>query len=250
MSSTNFSSEISIQSLSSISIDQDDHTNVLIDESEDNSISSNFTLLSSINSSSKMFFQSLSSISVEQNVHNIDQEDDEVAWLHQPIYENSDVMGGDALLKILRLYVKNKLSKTALVDILETVDFLLPKPNALPKSKFVLLKLIDEVLPPEESELIVKHRVCDSCFKNLGKWVETTLIISCPDCESNEENGMFLQYSIISVLKNAFEVRKLYNLIDEYVLECSGKDDNKLHDIVSGSEFKRLKNSAIPGKYD
>lgn len=204
-------------------------------------------------SSSELSVLSLSSslsllqpiIEDENNEFNIAQE-----WFDTPIYENAALTGGDALYRILKLYVDNRLTKKALSDILETIDSLLPDDHILPKTKHMMLKLIDQLLPHSNNNVITKHRICSQCCKYLGKWSEEPPVLRCSRCNSKDVKGFFFEYSLESVLKDAFEMRQLYSLMDEYGLECAERDQEKLYDITSGSEYKKLKEIAIPGNYD
>lgn len=60
----------------------------------------------------------------------------------------------------------------------------------------------------------------------------------------------FFEYSLESVLKEAFEVRDLLPLIDEYRFEFGGKDPEKLYNLTSGSGYKRLERIAIHNEYN
>lgn len=61
-------------------------------------------------------------------------------------------------------------------------------------------------------------------------------ITQCTSCGSLDISGMFLEYYIQYILKDACEVRKLSNFIDEYTIEYAEKED-KIFDIVFGSEY-------------
>lgn len=126
---------------------------------------------------------------------------------------------------------------------------LLPSSSNLPKTKYFLYKNLDTILP-KCSEPVLKHRFCNSCFKYLGKWDLKPSISICDACQSTKINGMFLEYNIRSILEQAFQMKNLQNLIDQYQEECKSRDDNYIYDINSGSEYNKLTQCTMSGKYD
>lgn len=177
-------------------------------------------------------------------------ENDDNRWVNNPIHRNSTVRGGDALYQILKIYVSNRLTKKTLDDLSGLLNLLLPEDHTLPKTKFKLLKTIDTILPPALSDFSTKHRICSECYNYLGKWSDSVNIEICPRCKSKKLKSYFLEFSLETELRNAFEVRDLHILIDSFQNECAGRNPEKCYDLTSGSEYTRLKLSAIPGQYD
>lgn len=115
--------------------------------------------------------ESLLSTSSISNFNDNEDSDNKNApnWLHQPIYEQATLRGGDALCQILKVYVTNSLTKKALGDILTTINLFLPEDHTIPITNHRLFSLIDMLVPNSEANLSTKHRVCSDCFYYLGK---------------------------------------------------------------------------------
>ncbi|XP_051166501.1 uncharacterized protein LOC127284848 [Leptopilina boulardi] len=171
-------------------------------------------------------------------------------WLNNPIYDNANICGGDALNQILKIYVSNRLTKTALGDMLSLINNLLPEDHSLPKTKYKLTKLIDKVLPPVQANFTTKHRICADCLNYVGEWSDSVNVQVCLRCNSRKLDSFFLEFDIETELRIAFEVRDLHCLIDSFKTDCLGRNPELVTDLISASEYRRLKTIAIPGEYD
>ncbi|XP_051155163.1 clumping factor A-like [Leptopilina boulardi] len=107
--------------------------------------------------------------------------DNEIRWFDNPIYQNADICGGEALNQILKVYVSNRLTKKALGDILNLMHSLLPNDHTLPTTKYQLFKLIDDILP-QEADYTTKHRICSDCLNLVGEWTDTLDVQIYPRC--------------------------------------------------------------------
>lgn len=181
----------------------------------------------------------------------IDDNDDENVenWFNKPIYSEASVNGGDALCQILRVYVENRLTKKALKDLLITLTFLLPEDHIIPKNQYRLLLLIEKILPHSQNDFSIKHRMCAECCNYLGIWTEVQ-IENCLRCNSKDVNSFFLEFNLETELRNAFELRNLCDLIDDFQAECANRNQEKIYDFTSGSEYIRLKDTVLRGQYD
>ncbi|XP_051167210.1 uncharacterized protein LOC127285304 [Leptopilina boulardi] len=194
-------------------------------------------------SSSSESNDELSSSSEDSDTEDNNNDKNDTLWLTAPLYENSEVTCGEAISKILEYQLSNAHTKASLEELLKLLLLLLPDSSNLPKTKYFLYKHLSTILP-EGSEPVLKHRFCNDCLEYLGTW--DVRISTCHVCKSKRIKGMFLEYSISSIIKEAFETKNLAKLIDEYQEECELRDDNYIYDINSGSEYKKLK----VGKYD
>ena len=166
--------------------------------------------------------------------------------LSKPLYVNASLTVEEMVYEILDLYVKDALKKKTLYKILTLLDFALPKPNNLPKTKYFLMKMIDSLLP-EKNQIIKRYRSCEDCGEYLGEW--SVHCNSCINCESRKVNGLFIEYNLHSALKDAFETRNLKKLVHEFGNGMKTENDF-ICDITDCAKFKFLKKEAITGKYD
>ncbi|KAJ8670501.1 hypothetical protein QAD02_001760 [Eretmocerus hayati] len=173
------------------------------------------------------------------------EEDTETSWISQELYRDSPVTVGQAVLGLLEFFLSNSLSKKALGGALKLYDMVLPKPNNMPKTKYFLDKLL-ETLIPNENKVIKKYRVCEECSYFIGEWDSTESIRECCNCTGSKLKGLFVEYDLARLLKDALETRDLAKLVESYGAETEGAG---LIDIVGSSGYKRIK-KFIPGVYD
>ena len=88
-------------------------------------------------------------------------------FLRKKLFDNSDFSVGESISKLLGVFLKHTITKRALYDFFETVHELLPKPNYLPKNKYLLMKILNKIMP--SFEVIKKHRICEKCSHYLGE---------------------------------------------------------------------------------
>ena len=177
-----------------------------------------------------------------------DDEDNVDEYLNKKIYTSSEVTVGEAVLDVLEFYIENCSTKVSIEKLLKLLNKMVPKPNNIPKTKYHLTKLLEKLLPFQYEE-IQKYRVCEECSHFLGNWKQKPQVTVCESCKSKLVNGIFVQYNLKSLLKNAFENQNLKNLIDEYT-DKQRRDSNFVSDITSGSSYKELKNTVLINDYD
>ena len=173
---------------------------------------------------------------------------DDIAWLTEKLHNYTDSTLGETIHKIMTFFVEDCLKKKSLEKLLILLDDLLPKPNKLPKTRYFLDKLLHSLLPQHE-DLIKRHQFCEDCYHYLRELGKGSQILLCNQCKNDNVNGMFIEYNIKEVLKNAFEERDLRNLIDKH-RENEKNDNNIVCDFTSGSEYKQLKENVLKGDYD
>ena len=160
----------------------------------------------------------------------------------------TDKTVAEGVYKILDYYLKTNSSKKGLYLLLDVIDFFLPKPHNLPKTKYFLMKFIDSLFP-NSKDILQKHRMCENCDEYLGVWDTKPSVTMCASCGSSKVNGLFVQYNLKMELKNSFEFRNIKILIDRF------EQDNFVNkdfvcDITSSVKYQDLKEEVIRNKYD
>lgn len=216
-------------------LSSDDETSSSDDENSDEEESSN----ESIDESDSNLEQSHQEPEYEKDIDDY--------WYNKLLYENSEITVGEAVLKVLDIYIQNRQAKKSLNHILKTMYELLPKPNKLPKTKHLLLKQLDKLFPKND-KLFEKHRICENCGFYLGKWSATPKISTCENCQSDEINAAFFEFDLGSLLKHLFEFR---NLGDFFIAKAREiVDDNYITDVTSAPVYRDLKSEVIKNIYD
>lgn len=180
---------------------------------------------------------------VDQDFESMDR------WYEEDLFENSDTTLGEAVLDVLEIFVQNKHTKKSLGHILKTWHKHLPKPNSLPASKYLLMKLLNKLLPSGE-KMVEKYRICDNCSNLLGEWTSSKTEILCDQCHSSETNGAFFEFDIRKLLKDLFEYRDLDDLLSLHKKESSAEENNYISDITSGSQYKIWEKVVINHEFD
>ena len=64
--------------------------------------------------------------------------------MQEELYEDSGITVDELLTKILEFYFENSMSKIALNQLINLLNFSLPHPKKLPKTEYHFLKLINK----------------------------------------------------------------------------------------------------------
>ena len=171
------------------------------------------------------------------------------AILSKKLHPFTNVTVGESIYEILHFYYCNATTKKALYDALSLTHFHLPKPNNLPKNRYFLLKLIDSLLP-NDTDLISKHRLCEDCGDNLGKWNDKTTVVRCANCKSHHVKGNFVTYGLESSLKHALENRNLKELLKEFNSKNTYEQNNIVSHFNLGVKYQNLKKETINNDFD
>ena len=171
------------------------------------------------------------------------------AILSKKLHPFTNVTVGESIYEILHFYYCNATTKKALYDALSLTHFHLPKPNNLPKNRYFLLKLIDSLLP-NDTDLISKHRLCEDCGDNLGKWNDKTTVVRCANCKSHHVKGIFVTYGLESSLKHALENRNLKELLKEFNSKNTYEQNNIVSHFNLGVKYQNLKKETINNDFD
>ena len=200
-----------------------------------------------LDDSTELLFNSEYNTSLDPDIE--ENSGDKNEWINTLLYENSGINLGNAISRILKYFIKNSLTKTALYELMDLLDFFLPKPNNLPKTKYQFNKIINKILP-NSNNVIQKHRICEKCSGYIGKWNDTIEVTTCENCDSSEVKGIFVEYDLKSVLKNALEHQNLSDLLKTHQQSVDNNSEDYISDITSGSKYKYLKRYVIPGILD
>lgn len=194
---------------------------------------------------------SMSSSDSNDITQNYSDSDDDTELREQSmVYENSRQTTDEAVLSVLQLYIKHKLTKNALKDALKTVCDMLPVPNNMPTTVFKLFKYITDLAP---SCAIIKHYYCNSCQIYYDDKTEHSIqkCRTSTECLLSAGNtaGVFYELNVVDQIKYFFEHRNLYKII---VQQHEPRDSNVITDITDGSEYLRVNYSEAHkrGLYD
>ena len=133
--------------------------------------------------------------------------------------------------------------------LLELLNFVLPNPNNLVKSKYKLLKLLETLLPKNDN-VIKKHAICENCSHYLGLLNSVTPKTECENCKVKNKHDIFIEYNLKQLIKDTYEVRDLKKLIIEHSYRDESIDENTICDFTSAREYKKLKETTMKNPYD
>lgn len=172
-------------------------------------------------------------------------------WFSKILYDGSNQTTGDAICDILEIYIKNRQSKKSLDDILKCAYNMLPKPNYLPRSKFLLLLKLDKLLPVNTC-MAKKHRICEGCSEYLGLWSETAKMVKCSNkkCNSTHIKGTFFELNIEALIKDFFENRGLEEMIVTHNEKIDSISEDFIGDSCLAPKFKFWKENVIKNVHD
>ncbi|KAJ8665967.1 hypothetical protein QAD02_007629 [Eretmocerus hayati] len=145
--------------------------------------------------------------------------DEATSWMHQILHANPPMSVGEVVNEILSFFFEEGLTKRALGRLLALLNKVSPKPNNL------------------------------NCGHHFGEYESGLPESICESCNKCRDRGIFVEYNLEQILKDAFEVRNLKNLIDQH-RETTLFDNDDLSDFTSGSEVKTLPKKAIKTPYD
>jgi len=149
------------------------------------------------------------------------------------VYKNSDVTLIDALMKLTFIYKKRKLTKSTLSDMIEFVNYLLPKPNIFPDSKYKFFKIVDKLSPQS-----VPPKVEYYCATCLFKYGEKDLK-ECSRCKY-KITAVCVQNNVESILKHMFEYRGLSKLVEDYNEVIQNRSPGFIRDLADGQISKNI----------
>lgn len=165
-------------------------------------------------------------------------DDDEQNPGLENIYEGSQYSTDEAVLLIMNLYVERKLDKKTLASFLGVVNKLLPRPNNMPKSEYLLYKYLEALAPPIVQ--CKEHFYCDDCLFYKEESKE-----KCEVCNS-DKTKKFYELPIAYEIRYLFENRNLADVLDQ---QLSGNaESDRISDVCDGIEYKRVY-VVVAGRY-
>lgn len=156
------------------------------------------------------------------------------------IHDDSDKTVNKIVLHCLNLFVKEKISKSALAGVLSITHEILPEHNRMPKTIFKLFKhLRDQADIP----VVTKHYFCKICHQS--DYIDK-MQRNCSYCDGNKEISFFYELDIVNQIKNMFGTRNLASILKT----SNNRDKNIITDITDGTEYRRINSREGRGKFD
>ena len=155
------------------------------------------------------------------------------------IYPNARITNEVSMLLIMTLAIVNKLSRSALKDLLSLIDLHCPVPYRLISSLYKFKQYFKALKHPPK-----KHYYCTQCSLSV-----TPDCIKCPNVLCNKEftadssKQFFAEIPITDQLKTFFCRKGFYQDLQHHF---DRKNTNTLRDIYDGSVYKKL---ICPGKF-
>ncbi|XP_044577818.1 uncharacterized protein LOC123260650 isoform X1 [Cotesia glomerata] len=180
----------------------------------------------------------------EENIED-DQQDSEFnqerSSIIQSLYENSTRTTDESVLMVPELYIRHKLTKACLNDVLKLLQNLLPEENQLPKTVFQLFSYVHQLAPPLT---VIKNFFCKKCLCYNGF---NTDIENCSSCLALKEDvAFFFEIDVHDQIKYMFQHRNLA----EKLIQVHLRYDGNITDITDGSEYIRVNSRVNRQKYD
>lgn len=99
---------------------------------------------------------------LEKNVsdHNVEH-NNPLGIVSNLLYNNSQTTIYQSVLAIMNFFIRHKLTRAALKELLKILQVLLPETNNMPKTDFQLFRMIDKAVPPCN---FIKHYYCKKMF--------------------------------------------------------------------------------------
>lgn len=188
--------------------------------------------------------------SLDESDGSLDLDENE-NWYNEFLYNGSLQTTGNAVIDIVDLHVNNKNSKKNLDETLRCMHRMLPQPNNLPRSKYILMKKLDSLFP-KDMEMHTKHRICENCCEYIGVWSETAKVVNCKNsqCNSTSLGGAFFEFNTEASLKIFFEQRNLGEIVSSFANSNAKVPAGYVNNFSLGSKFKFWKESVIKNDFD
>ncbi|KAK3911121.1 4'-phosphopantetheinyl transferase B, mitochondrial, partial [Frankliniella fusca] len=154
------------------------------------------------------------------------------------LYEGSTVSTNQAILKVLKVFIAQRKTKTCLNADVKLTKSLLPEPNTFPSSAKALFKKLEQVCPFQKE---ISHFFCSSCKRRKTSQVEECIC-------GQKSTSLFYEFSVEDQIRYMFENRDLASAIDSYHSHRVSKQ-GFISDIQDGSEYRAVR-SSLKDKYD
>lgn len=154
------------------------------------------------------------------------------------LFDGSDMTSDEALLGVMKNFVKQRSSKTNLDQTVRLIKRMLPQPNDMPRNGKAAMTRLEKITGSFKMD---EFTFCKKCLQLVDAANE------CLKCESNEI-GKFYVFDTDNQIKHMFEQRGLASVIDQY-RNCRERKEGFICDVLDGTEYKKIK-ILLPGLYD
>lgn len=135
------------------------------------------------------FDESTFCTSYSNDEHSIDFNKNTFSTFHcnneNVLFNNSAQTINETVYNLINLYMKHRMTKSNLRDMLVVINNMLPQPNLMPKTVHKLFYYVQNIVP---SYTVIKHFYCKKCI--LYKGVDTVSEV-CKSCLVNENSFFF-----------------------------------------------------------
>ncbi|XP_059474157.1 uncharacterized protein LOC132195889 [Neocloeon triangulifer] len=182
-------------------------------------------------------------ISGQNTLHDFDelQRLAEELLLKDPLYAGCDLTLIETLIRLVTIYKKHSLPKSALGEIISLFFDALPKPCIFPSSKHNFFKIINQLTPGNETPVVSYS--CSRCYEPFTS-KQTTI---CPKCESSQSPAVCVTNDIKTIIRHMFECRGLATLFEKNDNNLNSNLNSSITDVMDGIVSKRIEKSS---KYD
>lgn len=91
---------------------------------------------------------------------------------------------------------------------------------------------------PDKAKVVKKHRICENCLFYLGLYDKKPTVSICENYQFEKVIEIFMEYNLVSIVKDAFENRKLRKLITSH--NETKIEKGYITDITSGKCYLNL----------
>lgn len=176
-----------------------------------------------------------------------DVSDDEYDAGLEKLYAGCEYTTDEAILHLMNLYLSRKFDKKSLSSTLALLHELLPRPNNLPKTEYLLIQYLESLSALPQS---IAHYYCSACLYYLGV---NEADLKCkvwppPDPGAANDNTPSpkknFELPISDHICNLFQNHGLADVLDENNPEYA---QNCISDVCHGTVYIRVK---VAGRYN
>lgn len=178
------------------------------------------------------------SVTSERSEESNSSDEPDGGYIVQKVYEGCSLTKDEGVLQLMELFIKHKMEKGEVGDILKRLLKFIPKQNNMPKSQHTLFQYVENLSPVSKERV---HFYCSECQHYLGEVDKV-----CPLCKGDSHK--FYQLPLADQIKNLFENHGLADAIDKYSADRQAiASDDVVRDMCDGSETKRAR---VHGQYN
>ena len=144
------------------------------------------------------------------------------------LYQGATISVADAMLAILSLFMRHKLTGQCLNDILSLISLLLPDGHQCVRTLYKFKKYFSMI----GQALLIFHYFCSKCEVPLA-----TKTDNCNQCGENTEVGFFLELPLLKQLQSMFSRPGFYDAL-QFRFFRNKTHENNIEDIYDGNIYK------------